>query len=140
MKKQKNHFIKSISRALLQASLLLGLASPALGVEGYPFPAKAVDLSPGQAWYLQKDHASGIQEKGYDLTAVRWNDEAGKWTRVYPSSWDEYEQDPKNEDWVVYGRPVYAIEDGEVTGCWRNAPENPKPTWPGLHSNRISRA
>ena len=28
---------------------------------------------------------------------------------------------------MVYNKPFYAIENGEVCGCWRNAPENPKP-------------
>src|SRR5215510_8892079 len=81
----------------------LGLTVPAQGTESYPFPAKAVDLEPGQAWFLQHPHSDGIQHLGYDLTAVRWNEEGQNWTRVYQSSWDEYDQDPnkKNSDWVV---------------------------------------
>jgi Polyglycine hydrolase-like, structural repeat len=32
----------------------------------------------------------------------------------------------KNSDYFVYGKPVYAMQDGTVLACWRNAPENLK--------------
>jgi hypothetical protein len=32
-----------------------------------------------------------------------------------------------NTDFVVYKKPVHAMADGQIVGCWRNAPENPSP-------------
>ena len=32
--------------------------------------------------------------------------------------------DTINSNYLIYGRPVYAMAGGTVVGCWRNAPEN----------------
>lgn len=103
----------------------------------YPFPGRAEDLPPKHYWYMNHAHAAGIQGKGYDIKAVRFAEDENKWTqRKIGVSADEYADDPKNKDWIVYEQPVHAIADGEVVRCWRNAPENPAPGQ--SHPGRLS--
>ena len=104
---------------------------------GFPFPARADDLKSGEYWYRgKKTHGTGIQKLGYDLGAVRFDGQAKTWAQyvkgVAPGT---KRSDTKNSDWIIYGKRVYAMADGEVSGCWRNSPENP----PGdLHPGRKS--
>ena len=44
--------------------------------------------------------------------------------------------DPKNESYVNYNKPFYAMRDGTVMGCWRNAPDNPRPKLPSEDSDK----
>ena len=93
-----------------------------------PFPARAEDLKPGEYWYrLKKTHGGSYVKNAYDLDAVRYDSKERVWTRYNPgvdpkANWRE----TKPSDWVVYGKRVYAIADGEVSGCWRNFPYFPK--------------
>ena len=98
------------------------------GVErSYPFPARADDLNPGEYWYrLKKAHRADRAKLAYDLDAVRYDSKERVWTRYRPGV-DPKAESVKNSDWIVYGKRVYAIADGEVSGCWRNQPENPTP-------------
>lgn len=58
---------------------------------------------------------SGVQKYGYDLGAMRY----------VSDEWKEFDGDQKsNGNWYIYGKPVYAMADGKVIACWRNAPEN----------------
>ncbi len=104
---------------------------------GFPFPARADDLKSGEYWYRgKKTHGTGIQKLGYDLGAVRFDGQAKTWAQyvkgVAPGT---KRSDTKNSDWIIYGKRVYAMADGEVSSCWRNSPENP----PGdLHPGRKS--
>jgi len=43
--------------------------------------------------------------------------------------WSEFKKGEANvnSNYVIYKKPVYAMADGNIVGCWRNAPENPKP-------------
>jgi hypothetical protein len=93
--------------------------------EKYPFPGRAEDLAAGHYWRrTEKKHSeSGSQSLGYDLTAVRFDDAKKKWTALKPG----FDSGDTNESSLIHGTPVYAIADGEVFRCWRNAPENPRP-------------
>lgn len=94
----------------------------------YPFPGRAEDLPNKHYWFVKKSHKGGIQSLGFDMTTVRFSVKENKWTqRKVGVSASEYQRNPTNDKWSVYGRPVYAIADGEVMWCWRNAPENPTP-------------
>jgi len=103
----------------------------ALAADSFPFPGRAEDLPPGHYWFLQHEHSSGnkSQSLGYDLGAgVRFDVAQQKWVGTKPgASGDSCASAPKNSDCIIYGIPVYAIADGEVLSCWRNAPENPAP-------------
>ena len=103
----------------------------------FSFPGRAEDLTSGKYWYRgKKIHGSGVQKLGYDLGAVRYDRAEKSWSQYKPGVDPATDRDDtKNSDWLIYGQPVYAVAAGEVTGCWRNAPENS----PGdLHPGRKS--
>lgn len=92
----------------------------------YDFPYRGDELAPGERIYRgKKIHSdSGSQMWGYDLGAMRWNSGNDTWSQVKSTTdWNN----PKNSDFFVYGKKVYAMGDGKVIRCWRNAPENPRP-------------
>lgn len=90
----------------------------------YGLPFKGEDLKPGERYYRgKKIHSeSGSQKWGYDLGAMKLVD--GVWRSTKPG-YDA--NDPKNSDYYVYGKPVYAMGAGTIIKCWRNAPDNPRP-------------
>lgn len=108
------------TQPLIFQTLLLLLLCNSGQAQTYGFPFKGEDLDPGVR-ISTKTHAPGIQGLGKDIGAMRY---LGKdtWTdRV-----DGKSSNRNNNNYVIYGQPFYAIADGEVCGCWRNAPENPK--------------
>jgi hypothetical protein len=107
------------ARHALLFALLVVIMTPAQA-QTYSFPFKAEDLKPGESIYTG-NHVMGIQEEGEDIGARRYLGD-GKW-----SSYKEGGNAGKNSDYVIYGKKVYAISDGIIVGCWRNAPENPYP-------------
>lgn len=89
----------------------------------FDLPFKGEDLKPGERYGRKKTtHGGGDQALGYDLDAYRWDSKNNRWTQHLASK-----DTAKNESWVVYGKPVYAMADGIVVRGWRNAPENPGP-------------
>src|SRR6185436_11308964 len=104
---------------LKAATLVLAGASavPALAIE---FPLLAHDLQPGER-IVTVVHATGggPQTGAKDLRILR---------RVADNNWqvlkDGQTNDAINSNYLIYGRPVYAMASGTVIGCWRNAPEN----------------
>lgn len=104
------------------ASLIL-LSVPTISLaETYSFPFKRDDFN-----YLERVHTNhhestdDIQKEGFDISIVRYLDDKN-WTFL-----KDGKDGSKNKHSVVYGRNVYAIADGRIIGCWRNAPENPRP-------------
>jgi hypothetical protein len=92
----------------------------------FDLPYLGNDLVPGERYYVGKKihSSSGSQKWGYDVGAMRKNSGTDKWSEVKSSTnWNS----PKNSDYFVYGKPVYAMADGTIIRCWRNAPENPRP-------------
>ncbi|CAH1386399.1 hypothetical protein [Candidatus Nitrotoga sp. M5] len=90
----------------------------------YDLPFKGEDLNAGERYYRgKKIHSdSGTQKWGYDLGALKLRNNV--WTSV-KSGYDA--KDPKNSDYYIFGKPVYAMGSGKIIRCWRNAPENPRP-------------
>lgn len=92
----------------------------------FDLPYFGNDLAASERYYVGKKihSASGSQMWGYDIGAMRKNQGANTWSEVKASTdWNN----PKNTDYYVYGKPVYAMADGTIIRCWRNAPENPRP-------------
>lgn len=83
-------------------------------------PFFADDLRPGERLFT-RDHAGGDQRLGYDFSARRIQSN-GTWTATKRGA-----SGKKNDDFLIQGRPFYAMADGEVEAAWRNAPENPTP-------------
>lgn len=104
---------------MFRSALLAGalLAVP-LAAQAYEMPLRANDFGPGElgATFV---HTSGIQAQGKDI-GVTHQDGQGHWSRQNPAGADK----TVLANWVVYGKPVYAMASGTVVGCWRNAPEN----------------
>jgi murein DD-endopeptidase MepM/ murein hydrolase activator NlpD len=93
------------------------------------FPYQAQDLAAnervlrGKAVHNPDDPTSTWQQFAYDLGVSRQQPD-GSWRDTESTvDWS----DPKNSDYYIYGKPVYAVSDGVVVNCWRNAPENPRP-------------
>lgn len=104
--------------------LLICFASPASAQNYYTFPFLADDLEPGER-ISTGTHKPGIQGLGKDIGAQRWTG-GENWIGLKKDAPSDNAQ-RKNEDYLIYGKPFYAAANGEVIGCWRNAPENPKP-------------
>ncbi|MBN9681632.1 MULTISPECIES: M23 family metallopeptidase [unclassified Corallococcus] len=113
--------LRSMARLTAVAFTTLGFSASAQTT--YAFPGASADLPEGSHWWIASDHG-GTNNR--DLEAVRFDDDAKRFTRV-KIPFADYAADPKNSDWVIYGLPVSAIADGEVLTCWRNAPEGLKP-------------
>ena len=86
----------------------------------YDMPFKGEDLRDDERVYWGRAiHSSGgVQKYGYDLDVRRYDTSAKRWVAKTGAN---------NKDWIVYGKPVYAMRSGKVIACWRNAPENPAP-------------
>lgn len=91
----------------------------------YDLPLLGNDLDSGQRYYVgKKIHSdSGSQQWGYDIGMMK-HDGSGAWSEVKPGTdWKKI----RNDNYYVFGKPVYAMGDGKIIRCWRNAPQNPRP-------------
>jgi hypothetical protein len=126
---------KLLSALLLVVTLLATGVSPtahAQGAQLYAFPFWADDLEPGERM-VTRDHDEGIQAQGKDIGA--WRSTGGNtWTPLREGAAPDSSQ-RTNGDYIIYGKPFHAMAAGEVIGCWRNAPENPRP---GEHHPALS--
>ncbi|MFN0279604.1 MAG: M23 family metallopeptidase [Pyrinomonadaceae bacterium] len=102
---------------LLIALFVIALTTPPFA-SGYELPLRGNDLASGER-YRTFVHTAGIQAEGKDIGVLRY---------VSDSSWAGLKSDGANikvlDNWLVYGKPFYAMASGTVIGCWRNAPEN----------------
>ena len=102
---------------MLSLNLICVIAATAQTVE---FPIHADDLKPGERIFTVVHGVSDPAQTGAkDLRIVR---------RVADNNWQLLKEgqtdDTVNSNYLIYGRPVYAMASGTVIGCWRNAPEN----------------
>ena len=111
------------------------IESQALSADTYPFILRQTDLPASTYFHVNFDHSS----KGRDFGAQRFT--GSGWSSV-KIDFADYALDPKNSDSVIYNTPVYSPVDGEIVSCWRNAPENIKPSVYGdddqSHPGRLS--
>jgi hypothetical protein len=103
---------------ILIAVILAGVRSAA--AQAIEFPIHAQDLNPGERIVTVVHGTGGGPQTGAkDLRILR---------RVADNNWpvlkDGQTNDAINSNYLIYGRPVYAMTSGTVIGCWRNAPEN----------------
>jgi hypothetical protein len=117
--------MKSFFAAAAMLTGALVIQPAAVAAQTYDLPLFADDLQP-----LERastfDHAQSASQKfGYDISMRRLND-GDKWTSLKEGVTEAPGQ-PKNANRVIYGKPFYAMRDGTIVSCWRNAPENPRP-------------
>lgn len=84
------------------------------------FPSSAVDLPAYHYWSMQGDHGGS---NARDLGVKRL--ENNQSFHLKPGA-----DDNKNENYLIYGEPLYAPVDGEIVSCWCNTPDNPAPKSP----------
>jgi len=126
----------SISSYLL--ILLLYAVSLGVQAQSLAFPFKAEDL-PAGVRLATGDHGGGIRTHAKDIVARRYVGN-NKWYWNTAEGMKVPQGTPlENKHRVIYGMPFYAMADGEVIGCWRNAPDNPGPnqTHPDRAAGRI---
>lgn len=113
---------------------LAGLAGVAAQASGpYSLPLRGNDLTADQR-YSTKVHTAGVQAEGKDIGVLR-NTSGNSWSRLKADGADEKVLD----NWLVYGKPVYAMADGKIFSCWRNAPQNvPGSYLPEYEAKKIS--
>jgi hypothetical protein len=114
--KRKIKIMRTIMTAVSSVVVSL-VAGPALALD---FPLHANDLNPGErVWTTVHATGGGPQTGAKDLLILRHvadND----WENLKAGATDQ----SVNSNYLVYGRPVYAMASGTVIGCWRNAPQN----------------
>ncbi|MFB9995395.1 M23 family metallopeptidase [Deinococcus oregonensis] len=105
-----------ISTPLMYALVLAAALQTAAGA--LTLPLRGDDLASDER-YNAGVHTGGIQAQGKDIGARR---------RVSDTDWSVLKAGTSDRkvvnNWIVYGKPFYAMASGTVVGCWRNAPEN----------------
>jgi hypothetical protein len=94
----------------------------------FGMPLKASDLRKHEFITARSQHGGGVQVFHYDIGAAGWSDtcapgrrESGNWCKVLPGT-----DGTKNEHYRVFGKPVYAVADGEVIAFYNDCPSQPK--------------
>jgi hypothetical protein len=102
--------------------------SPATG-GGYSFPAQTDDLERGEYWTgLSATHGAaggGTQLFAYDLGVRAYDPSANQWPTSLPGA-----DVGKNENYYVWGKPIYAMADGVVKQFKDGMPANTPPNLP----------
>lgn len=88
---------------------------------GRIFPMAAEDLLPGEFWHYSSRHVddghTGRDRYGYDFGVVEWRN--GGYTRLRADSEGNKLDGTQNDHYLVFGKPVYAVDDGVVVACAR---------------------
>lgn len=99
--------------------------SPFFGTANYRFPGKAEDMRHGEYWATSSHHgtsAYGSQLFSYDMGVAGWDSKLKGYSEILPDT-----TGCSNEDYRIYGKPVYAMADGDVIRFQDNVNENPMP-------------
>jgi hypothetical protein len=95
------------------------------------FPMAAADLAAGEAWSYGTRHIddagagapSTVRDRyAYDLDVVRWDGDS--WTGVGVDDNGDPLPGTSNSDFLAFGLPIYAVDDGQVIVCTRGVAEN----------------
>ena len=100
--------------------ILLFMNQEGILSQNYALPFKGEDFKPGERVYTG-NHLPGIQGEGEDIGVKRYLGN-NQWSFNKEGTFGT-----KNTDLLIYGKPIYAMFEGKVIGCWCNAPENPRP-------------
>src|SRR5215211_528051 len=95
-------------------------------VGSYFFPARVSDFRLGEYWGGKSASHSpaggGNQLFAYDMGVMSWDSATNKWTWLLPGKIGD-----KNEDFRIWGKPIYAMADGTVVDFRNDIPTNPNP-------------
>jgi hypothetical protein len=120
----KLHFDGYKTPTMVQRAVALDENHSASG--GYRFPARSEDLPAGTYWSTGGGfHANTRSQRyAYDLGAVAYNTTEDAWRGRKPGPDGKELDTSKNENWWIFGLPVYAMNDGTVLACRRSVAEN----------------
>jgi hypothetical protein len=125
----KESIMSPMKRLRFGLAVVLAAAAPLASALAYDLPLFADELDPGERFYTFDHAVTTTQKFGYDITARRLD--GGSWTSLIPVlSSEDHWKNPKNSSYFFYGKPFYAMQDGTIISCWRNAPQNPRPKLP----------
>ena len=98
----------------------------------YRFPFRASDLADGEYWSggiprlvdgaPSHHRAFSPQRFAYDLIIRKWDPDEDRLRRTFPGSTGN-----ENEDYLAWGKPVYAMAAGTIISCGRDIADNPNP-------------
>ncbi len=110
---------------ILMSILISFLFSNIAYSQSYRFPAEVKDLNAGEVWWLSnpRSHGEGRQRNALDMVGARFDQNKGRWTKLRPGV--PSKDDHPNEDFIIWGKPVFAAASGKVMRCWRNLPDDP---------------
>ena len=97
---------------------------------GYDFPGNVIDLDLGEFWSgSSASHGAGSEPApsskpgnqlfAHDLGVVLYDTVSGKWSKLKPGT-----DRSKNENFRIFGKPLYAMADGKVLGFVDNVKDN----------------
>lgn len=86
----------------------------------FGMPFRAFDLADNEVWQGGSTHGGGTQVFAYDLSVQGLVN--GSWSYNHPGT-----DGSQNSHSRVWGKPIYAMEDGVVKGFNNIVPDNPKP-------------
>jgi hypothetical protein len=124
-------FCDNFTQPATAQSSLVQYVCPAAG-GGYSFPGNAGDLNKGEFWTgtsaIHGAAGGGTQLFAYDLLIRVYDPATSQWPTSKPGS-----DNTKNENYYIWGKPIYAMADGVVReirdGIAANTPPGlPSPT------------
>jgi murein DD-endopeptidase MepM/ murein hydrolase activator NlpD len=93
---------------------------------GFAWPSLLGSLAPGEYWSARSavhgPAGGGVQLFAYDMDVVAFDPDKGDWSALYPGT-----SGAKNQDYRVWGKPVFAMADGNVSSYLDGQPTNPSP-------------
>lgn len=103
-------------------------------IDNVRFPFRLSDLAAGEYWSggiprliegkPSHHRNSSSQRFAYDLVVKKWDLDLNpaRLRRTVPGS-----SGNQNEDFLAWGKPIYAMAAGTIISCGRNVPDNPNP-------------
>ncbi len=110
---------RALRHTWLAAAMVSPLAATSATAAPYQLPLRGESLASDERFDTFVHTQNGIQNYAKDIGAKRLQSN-GKWTHLRTGTSNQ----TVVENWVVYGKPFYAMAGGTVVGCWRNAPNN----------------
>jgi Peptidase family M23 len=109
--------------------------SPATG-GGYAFPARSDDLKQGEYWTGRSaahgPAGGGTQLYAYDLLVRVFDPSTSSWPTLPPGA-----DNTKNENYYIWGKPIYAMADGVVRQLKDGIAANTPPGFPTPTPNPV---
>jgi hypothetical protein len=123
-------FFKDFYLPITLTAPLAPYVNQPLPMRSYRFPGKHEDLeqlgehcywstAADQGTFEGHHRDSSTQRFAYDLGVRCWNEDKQAWSKFRPGT-----DGSENEDYWIFGLPLYAMHDGVVYACTRDEPEN----------------